>query len=270
MHVGRVQHQLIPFVGGHGGQQVLSARVAGFQGFPLAFEQRLGHAIEQFIHDLAAICRLVAQQHHVAARVECHHCGAGRAGRDRGDVPGWVLITLMTAGIVTVQGGDFDRRRAEGKLDNLKRELDADPEVEVIIVARGGGDFQNLLVFSDEKLVRAASACTTPLVSAIGHEADRPLLDEVADLRASTPTDAAKRVVPGHGTVSSTWPAAMAPQGRYLRTLQVEVRAAVRAGHSIQQAVGEVGASERGQWQLFEAFHPRNVTVAFTEAEWEN
>jgi exodeoxyribonuclease VII large subunit len=66
----------------------------------------------------------------------------------------------------------------------------------VIIVARGGGDFQNLLGFSDETLVRAAAACVTPLVSAIGHEADRPLLDEVADLRASTPTDAAKRVVP--------------------------------------------------------------------------
>ncbi|MET0303523.1 MAG: exodeoxyribonuclease VII large subunit [Microbacteriaceae bacterium] len=76
------------------------------------------------------------------------------------------------------------------------RELDADPEVEVIIVARGGGDFQNLLPFSDEGLVRAAADCATPLVSAIGHEADRPLLDEVADLRASTPTDAAKRVVP--------------------------------------------------------------------------
>ncbi|WP_246190792.1 exodeoxyribonuclease VII large subunit [Agromyces agglutinans] len=74
--------------------------------------------------------------------------------------------------------------------------LDADPEVEVIIVARGGGDFQNLLGFSDERLVRAAAAATTPIVSAIGHEADRPLLDEVADLRASTPTDAAKRVVP--------------------------------------------------------------------------
>src|SRR6185312_3733225 len=73
---------------------------------------------------------------------------------------------------------------------------DADPEVEVIIVARGGGDFQNLLGFSDEKLVRAAAASGTPIVSAIGHEADRPLLDEVADLRASTPTDAAKRVVP--------------------------------------------------------------------------
>lgn len=74
--------------------------------------------------------------------------------------------------------------------------LDADPEVDVIIVARGGGDFQNLLGFSDERVLRAAAACRTPLVSAIGHEADRPLLDEVADLRASTPTDAAKRVVP--------------------------------------------------------------------------
>nr|BFF14796.1 exodeoxyribonuclease VII large subunit [Microbacterium flavescens] len=74
--------------------------------------------------------------------------------------------------------------------------LDADPEVDVIIVARGGGDFQNLLGFSDESLIRAVAACTTPVVSAIGHEADRPLLDDVADLRASTPTDAAKRVVP--------------------------------------------------------------------------
>lgn len=76
------------------------------------------------------------------------------------------------------------------------RELDDDPQVDVIIVARGGGDFQNLLVFSDEQLVRTAAAAATPLVSAIGHEADRPLLDDVADLRASTPTDAAKRVVP--------------------------------------------------------------------------
>ncbi len=76
------------------------------------------------------------------------------------------------------------------------RELDADPEVDVIIVARGGGDFQNLLSFSDEELVRTAAACSTPLVSAIGHENDRPILDDVADLRASTPTDAAKRVVP--------------------------------------------------------------------------
>ena len=86
--------------------------------------------------------------------------------------------------------------RAVGEVTAAIQRLDADPEVDVIIVARGGGDFQNLLVFSDEGLVRAAAACTTPIVSAIGHEADRPLLDEVADLRASTPTDAAKRVVP--------------------------------------------------------------------------
>jgi exodeoxyribonuclease VII large subunit len=86
--------------------------------------------------------------------------------------------------------------RAVGEVTSALRQLDADPDVDVIIVARGGGDFQNLLVFSDESLVRAAAACVTPLVSAIGHEADRPLLDDVADLRASTPTDAAKRVVP--------------------------------------------------------------------------
>jgi exodeoxyribonuclease VII large subunit len=90
-----------------------------------------------------------------------------------------------------VQG---DRTPAE--VVSALQTLDADPEVDVIIVARGGGDFQNLLGFSDERVVRAAAACSTPLVSAIGHEADRPLLDDVADLRASTPTDAAKRVVP--------------------------------------------------------------------------
>ncbi len=76
------------------------------------------------------------------------------------------------------------------------RTLDDDPEVDVIVIARGGGDFQNLLGFSDERLIRAVAAARTPVVSAIGHENDRPLLDEVADLRASTPTDAAKRVVP--------------------------------------------------------------------------
>lgn len=86
--------------------------------------------------------------------------------------------------------------RTPGEVVSAIETLDADPEVDVIIVARGGGDFQNLLGFSDERVVRAAAACTTPLVSAIGHEADRPLLDSVADLRASTPTDAAKRVVP--------------------------------------------------------------------------
>jgi exodeoxyribonuclease VII large subunit len=79
--------------------------------------------------------------------------------------------------------------------DALHR-LDADAEVDVIIIARGGGSIEDLLPFSDESLVRAVAACRTPVVSAIGHEQDTPLLDYVADLRASTPTDAAKRVVP--------------------------------------------------------------------------
>ena len=74
--------------------------------------------------------------------------------------------------------------------------LDAAPDVDVIVIARGGGDPQTLLGFSDERLVRAVAAASTPIVSAIGHENDHPLLDDVADLRASTPTDAAKRVVP--------------------------------------------------------------------------
>ncbi|MBB1256032.1 exodeoxyribonuclease VII large subunit [Streptomyces sp. OF3] len=79
------------------------------------------------------------------------------------------------------------------------RELDADPEVDVIIVARGGGSVEDLLPFSDEQLVRAVSACRTPVVSAIGHEPDSPLLDLVADLRSRTPTHAAKDVVPDVG-----------------------------------------------------------------------
>lgn len=74
--------------------------------------------------------------------------------------------------------------------------LDALEEVDVIVVARGGGSLEDLLPFSDEGLVRAVSACRTPVVSAIGHETDNPILDLVADHRASTPTDAAKRVVP--------------------------------------------------------------------------
>ena len=76
------------------------------------------------------------------------------------------------------------------------RRLDADPDVDVIIVARGGGSFEDLIGFSDESVVRATAACVTPIVSAIGHEDDWTLIDLAADLRASTPTDAAKRVVP--------------------------------------------------------------------------
>jgi exodeoxyribonuclease VII large subunit len=74
--------------------------------------------------------------------------------------------------------------------------LDHDPEVDVIVLARGGGSVEDLLPFSNESLVRAVAAARTPVVSAIGHETDTPLLDHVADLAASTPTDAARRIVP--------------------------------------------------------------------------
>jgi len=76
------------------------------------------------------------------------------------------------------------------------RELDADPDVDVIVLARGGGSVEDLLPFSDETLCRAIAACRTPVVSAVGHEPDNPLCDLVADLRAATPTDAAKKIVP--------------------------------------------------------------------------
>lgn len=74
--------------------------------------------------------------------------------------------------------------------------LDRDPSVDVIVVARGGGSVQDLLPFSDESLARGVFACRTPVISAIGHEPDTPIIDLVADVRAATPTDAAKRVVP--------------------------------------------------------------------------
>jgi exodeoxyribonuclease VII large subunit len=91
----------------------------------------------------------------------------------------------------TVQGN-----RAAAEVIKAVRDLDADPDVDVIIVARGGGSVEDLLPFSDEALIRTVAKVATVVVSAIGHEPDNPILDLVADVRASTPTDAAKRVVP--------------------------------------------------------------------------
>jgi exodeoxyribonuclease VII large subunit len=85
---------------------------------------------------------------------------------------------------------------AVAEIVNAVQSLDADPQVDVIVIARGGGSVEDLLPFSDEALLRAASVCRTPIVSAIGHEPDSPLLDLVADVRASTPTDAGKLIVP--------------------------------------------------------------------------
>ncbi len=92
---------------------------------------------------------------------------------------------------VAVQGAAAVVEVSQALLD-----LDADPDVDVIIITRGGGSFEDLLPFSDESLVRLVADAVTPIVSAIGHEKDAPLLDLVADYRASTPTDAGKRVVP--------------------------------------------------------------------------
>lgn len=92
---------------------------------------------------------------------------------------------------VAVQGD-----RAVPEVTRALGELDAIESIDVIVIARGGGSVEDLLPFSEEALVRAAASASTPIVSAIGHEGDAPLLDLVADYRASTPTDAARRIVP--------------------------------------------------------------------------
>ncbi|MFI7550566.1 exodeoxyribonuclease VII large subunit [Micromonospora sediminimaris] len=102
----------------------------------------------------------------------------------------WPAVEFRTVN-VAVQGPS-----AVPQIVDALKALDADPSIDVIILARGGGGIEDLLPFSDEALCRAVFACRTPVVSAIGHETDAPLVDYVADVRASTPTDAAKRVVP--------------------------------------------------------------------------
>ncbi|MDG4833277.1 exodeoxyribonuclease VII large subunit [Solwaraspora sp. WMMD1047] len=102
----------------------------------------------------------------------------------------WPAVDFRTVN-VAVQGPT-----AVPQIIDALKVLDADPAVDVIVLARGGGGIEDLLPFSDEALCRAVFACRTPVVSAIGHETDAPLVDYVADLRASTPTDAAKRIVP--------------------------------------------------------------------------
>ena len=99
---------------------------------------------------------------------------------------------------VAVQG-----RSAVGQVTAALEELDGDPQVDVIIVTRGGGSLEDLLPFSDEGLVRTVAAMVTPVISAIGHEADRPILDDVADARAATPTHAATLAVPDVAEVLS-------------------------------------------------------------------
>jgi exodeoxyribonuclease VII large subunit len=104
------------------------------------------------------------------------------------------------------------------------RRLDDDPEVDVIVIARGGGSMEDLLPFSDESLVRAVAACRTPVVTAVGHESDVPIVDHAADRRASTPTDAAKLVVPD-----------VAEEQRRLHVARQRIRSAVLARLDTEQ-----------------------------------
>jgi exodeoxyribonuclease VII large subunit len=105
---------------------------------------------------------------------------------------------------------------AAGELRAALRRLDADPEVDVIVLARGGGSVEDLLPFSDEALCRAVAASETPVVAAIGHEQDTPLVDLVCDVRAGTPSLAAKLIVPDHAAVAGELDALLARAGRAL------------------------------------------------------
>ncbi|GAA1762384.1 exodeoxyribonuclease VII large subunit [Nocardioides hankookensis] len=131
----------------------------------------------------------------------------------------WPAVTFEVA-YAAMQG----QRSAAEVIEAVER-LDRNPAVDVIVVARGGGSVEDLLPFSDEALVRAVAAVRTPVVSAIGHEPDQPLLDLVADVRASTPTDAAKLVVPD-----------VAEEQRGVTHARDRVRAAVRGWLAREQA----------------------------------
>ena len=119
----------------------------------------------------------------------------GRAGAAEHDVTS-VAAARWPAVRFTIRNTAVQGTSAVAQIVEALRALDEDPEVDVIVIARGGGSVEDLLPFSDETLCRAIAACRTPVVSAVGHEPDNPLCDLVADVRAATPTDAAKKVVP--------------------------------------------------------------------------
>ncbi|MFV8312651.1 exodeoxyribonuclease VII large subunit [Mycobacteroides chelonae] len=119
----------------------------------------------------------------------------GRASAAEHDVTS-VALSRWPAVQFAVRNTAVQGPHAVAEIVAALQALDADPAVDVIVLARGGGSVEDLLPFSDETLCRAISACRTPVVSAVGHEPDNPLSDLVADLRAATPTDAAKKLVP--------------------------------------------------------------------------
>jgi exodeoxyribonuclease VII large subunit len=117
------------------------------------------------------------------------------------------------------------------------RALCEQPEVDVIVLARGGGSFEDLLPFSDERLVRAVAACPVPVVSAVGHEQDTPLCDLAADVRASTPTMAGKLVVPELAMVSGKLDRARDSLARSVRrTLERDAQRLARSAERLRAA----------------------------------
>jgi len=146
-----------------------------------------------------------------AIGVVCGHEAAVRADIESvvaARFPGYPVLFWQT----TVSG--------PGAVDNIVAglaELDRRPELDVIVLARGGGDAAQLLPFSDEEVCRAVCASSTPVVSAIGHEADHPLVDEVADLRCGTPSLAAAAVVPDRAVLDARLGSLLASCARALR-----------------------------------------------------
>lgn len=153
---------------------------------------------------------------------------------------------------VAVQGTN-----AVAEVSAAVAELDAHPEVDVIVVTRGGGSVEDLLPFSNESLLRAVAAARTPVVSAIGHDVDTPLLDLVADHRASTPTDAAKAVVPD---ADAERRAVAAARERTTRAVEARLTHERRllVGLRSRPVLSDKGAFVRGQREVVAALRARS------------
>jgi exodeoxyribonuclease VII large subunit len=127
-------------------------------------------------------------------------------------------------------------KAAPAIIDALRR-LCEEPEIDVLVLARGGGSFEDLLPFSDERLVRAVASCPVPIVSAVGHEQDTPLCDLAADVRASTPTAAGKLVVPDlHELIERLGRSRSAMQRSVRRSLERERQRLVLAQTHLDRA----------------------------------
>jgi len=127
--------------------------------------------------------------------------------------------------------------RAAGAVVDALRRLCEVPELDVVVVARGGGSFEDLLPFSDERLVRAIATSPVPIVSAVGHEQDTPLCDLAADVRASTPTAAARLVVPDLGELHERLERARSGLGRGARrSLELKITRLGQAHERLRRA----------------------------------